>query len=340
MDCMDIIDLLNRSIGARMKITLRQLQIFVAVARTSSTAEAGRSLPLSQSATSAAINDIENLLGTRLFDRVGKRLVLNDNGRLLLPSAISLLEGAMDLEQQFIDAKNGQSSQLRLGASTTIGNYILPGIIAGCRRTRNVSECETQPGMRLDVANSSKIAASVANYEIDAGFIEGNCHEPNLKVIPWLEDELLIVASPLHPLSSARNANIGMLQKAIWLMREPESGTRETVEYELLRHLGRLRIGMELGGAEAIKRATSEGLGISCLSRWVVADYLESGMLVEIRTDLPKLTRRFHILLHRQKYLSENLKKFLNHCAGVEMFPMMEGREGDADLPSPFRLEI
>ena len=303
-----------------MRITLRQLQIFVAVARTSSTTEAGKSLPLSQSATSAAINDIESLLNTQLFDRVGKRLVLNDNGRLLLPNALALIEGAIDLEQQFSTSQTGMVSQLRLGASTTIGNYILPGLLAGCRRIRQFGECEAVPSMRVDIANSSNIAEAVANYEIDAGFIEGHCHVPNLEVIPWIQDELLIVASPTHAIARKGRVDLDTLQQAHWLMRESGSGTRETVEYELLRHLSHLNIGMEFGGAEAIKRATAEGLGISCLSRWAVADYLETGQLVILETELPKLTRKFHIILHKQKYLSDNLKHFLNHCAGSEMF--------------------
>ncbi len=302
-----------------MRITLRQLQIFVAVARTSSTTEAGKSLPLSQSATSAAINDIESLLNTQLFDRVGKRLVLNDNGRLLLPNALALIEGAIDLEQQFSTARTGMVSQLRLGASTTIGNYILPGLLAGCRREQ-FGECEAAPSMRVDIANSSKIAEAVANYEIDAGFIEGHCHVPNLEVIPWIQDELLIVASPTHAIARKGKVDFDTLQQVQWLMRESGSGTRETVEYELLRHLSHLNIGMEFGGAEAIKRATSEGLGISCLSRWAVADYLETGQLIILETELPKLTRKFHIILHKQKYLSDNLKHFLNHCAGSEIF--------------------
>ena len=302
-----------------MRITLRQLQIFVAVARTSSTTEAGKSLPLSQSATSAAINDIESLLNTQLFDRVGKRLVLNDNGRLLLPNALALIEGAIDLEQQFSTARTGMVSQLRLGASTTIGNYILPALLAGCRREQ-FGECEAAPSMRVDIANSSKIAEAVANYEIDAGFIEGHCHVPNLEVIPWIQDELLIVASPTHAIARKGKVDFDTLQQVQWLMRESGSGTRETVEYELLRHLSHLNIGMEFGGAEAIKRATSEGLGISCLSRWAVADYLETGQLIILETELPKLTRKFHIILHKQKYLSDNLKHFLNHCAGSEIF--------------------
>lgn len=311
-----------------IRITLRQLQIFVAVARTSSTTEAGKSLSLSQSATSAALNDIENLLDTQMFDRVGKRLVLNDNGRLLLPQAITLLEGAMDLERQFSDAQTTLFSQIRLGASSTIGNYILPGLIAGCRRMNHSNQGDagergTVLSMQMDIANSSKVAVSVANYEIDVGFIEGHCREPNLDVIPWLLDELLIVAAPTHPILQGMGKDkidIDMLQRAQWLMRESSSGTRETVEYELLRYLNHINIGMEFGGAEAIMRATAEGLGISCLSRWVVADYLEAGKLVVLNTELPKLTRKFFIIRHKQKYLSENIRHFLNHCAGSEIF--------------------
>src|ERR1700761_4871094 len=113
-----------------MRLTLRQLLIFAAVAETGSTTAAGDRVALSQSATSAALNELEKVLGAKLFDRVGKRLIINDNGRALLPRARAALDVAAGIENDF---STGVPVDLKIVASTTIGNYLLPGLIAGFR---------------------------------------------------------------------------------------------------------------------------------------------------------------------------------------------------------------
>src|SRR6201991_3807938 len=121
-----------------MRLTLRQLLIFTAIADTGTTTAAGMRLALSQSATSGALNELENLLGARLFDRVGKRLLLNDNGRTLLPQARAALDVASGIESAFSVGTQTAAVppiNLRIAASTTIGNYLLPGLIASFRET-------------------------------------------------------------------------------------------------------------------------------------------------------------------------------------------------------------
>ncbi|WP_122553106.1 LysR family transcriptional regulator, partial [Pseudomonas viridiflava] len=163
-----------------MKLSLRQLQIFCAVAQHGSTTSAAISVSLSQSATSAALNELESALDTRLFDRVGKRLVLNDNGHALLPQARRMLENAQQIEASFLPGHAGLKTRLRVGCSTTIGNYVLPLILGELR--------QSTPHLRVDVdmANSMAIARRVADFEIDMGLIEGPCHLPELSAEPWL----------------------------------------------------------------------------------------------------------------------------------------------------------
>ena len=295
-----------------MRLTLRQLQIFTAVADAGSTTAAGQQVALSQSATSGALNELEALLGARLFDRVGKRLVLNDTGRALLPQARALLDGAQGIEDQF---GSGQGAvfitQLRIGASTTIGNYLLPALVA--------SHLGSTPGTGIDVSigNTSEVAASVARLEVDMGFIEGPCHEPELIAQPWLEDEMVIVCAPSHPLLQGdAGARIGLraLRQQRWLLREPGSGTREAVEHALLPHLHQWVQPMQLGSTEAIKQAAAAGLGLTCLSRCTVEDLLTLKRLTVVNTTLPRLTRRFYMIHHRQKQFSASLQRFSAHC--------------------------
>lgn len=300
-----------------MQLTLRQLLIFTAVADTGSTTAAGLRVALSQSATSSALIELERLLGARLFDRVGKRLLLNDVGRSLLPGARALLNAAQEIEAQFGvgaagDGKDGLATRLRVGASTTIGNYLLPALVAGFQRA--------WPAVAMDVhiGNTREVAASVARLEVDMGLIEGPCHEADLRVQPWREDELVIVCAPSHPAllaAAGQRVPLKSLRQSRWLLREPGSGTRETVEHALLPHLHHLDGAMQFGSTEAIKRAAAEGLGLACLSLCSVQDLLTLGRLVVLNTPLPRLTRRFYLVHHRQKRLTPYLERFAAHCA-------------------------
>ncbi|MEJ8827384.1 LysR family transcriptional regulator [Variovorax humicola] len=300
-----------------MRLTLRQLLIFTAVADAGSTTAAGLRLALSQSATSGALNELENLLGAQLFDRVGKRLLLNDNGRSLLPQARALLDSAQDIEAQFGlgDAAAGQdamATRLRIGASTTIGNYLLPPLVA------SYLVAWPAAGVDVQIGNTREVAGSVARLEVDMGLIEGPCREAEVRVVPWREDELVIVCAPTHPLvqDATQRVPLKALRQTRWLLREPGSGTREAVEQALLSHLHHLDGEMLPGSTEAIKQAAAEGLGLACLSLCAVQDLLTLGRLVVLETTLPRLTRRLYLIHHRRKRFSANLQRFVTHCVG------------------------
>jgi DNA-binding transcriptional LysR family regulator len=299
---------------AALRVTLRQWQIFRLVAESGTTSAAANALALSQSATSAALNELERLLELQVFDRVGKRLQLNDNGRALLPFALALLDGAQSLEQWVLD-RDSQVGALRIGASTTIGNYLLPQLIAEFR-TRIADAAGRGWHPRITIANTETIAAQVAAFELDLGLIEGPSHEPNLTLQPWREDELMVVAAandPHVPRGRNRKVSLQSLREATWLLREAGSGTRETTDQLLIPHLQRLRTGIEFGNSEAIKRAAASGLGITCLSRCVVEELLLTGSLVALATELPVLKRQFHVLTHEHKHHTRGMDLLMSH---------------------------
>lgn len=295
-----------------MRLTLRQLQIFAAVARAGSTTAAAEQIALSQSATSAALNELESLLGGKLFDRVGRGLVLNEHGRSMLPRALWVLDAAQGIESQFGQAGLAGAPQLRLAASTTTGNYLLPRLIAAYRRKVPAA------AFALEIGNTQRVARAVADFEVDLGFIEGPTTDARLKVIPWVDDELVVVCSPRHPLARSRRrgarATVAELREQSWLLREPGSGTREVVEAALLPHLHRIRADIELGGTEAIKAAAAEGLGLTCLSRHAVEDLVGMGRLAILATKLPPMRRTLYLIHHEHRYLSPTLERFLAFC--------------------------
>jgi DNA-binding transcriptional LysR family regulator len=286
-----------------MHITLRQLEIFTEVLKSGSTTQASLVMALSQSAVSAALTDLENQLTVKLFDRVGKRLVLNEHGRLLYPRAVALLEQAGEIGRLF---QQGNGA-LRLFASSTIGNYILPEIIAAYRRDFPDAPLALQVGNSLDVINA------VMDFRVDLGLIEGPSHNPALITQPWLQDELVVFAAPDNPLAGAP-VSLEQLADAPWILREQGSGTREIVDYLLLARLPSLKPVMELGNSEAIKHAVRYGLGISCLSRRVVAEALALGTLVTLDVPLPPLIRHLYLVRHQQKHLSQALMRFMAFC--------------------------
>jgi DNA-binding transcriptional LysR family regulator len=299
-----------------MHLTLRQLLIFTAVADAGSTTAASDRIALSQSATSAALNELEKVLGAKLFDRVGKRLFINDNGRTLLPQARAAIDVAMGIEREFgVGARGAQEAggpiNLRVAASTTIGNYVLPALIASFRQMFPRARVEVQ------IHNTRHASAAVGRFEADMGLIEGPSHEPDVHAEPWIEDELAILCAPRHPLArehEGERVKVKALRQASWLLRESGSGTREAVEQALLPYLHQLREDVQVGSTEAIKQAAAAGLGLTCLSLVAVRDALTLGQLQILDTTLPRLVRPFYLIYHQQKQMSAGLGRFIAHC--------------------------
>jgi len=288
----------------RLRLNLRQLEVFAAIAREGSSRAAAERVARSQSAASSALAELEAVLGVQLFDRSGRRLVLNENGRALLPVAVALLDQAVELETLF-DAEH--AAPLRLAASLTIGEYLLPGLLAQWKLAHPNSR------VRMLIGNTSEVIASVVGHDADVGFIEGSQTHADLRVLPWMSDELVIVASPAHGLAG-RIATPRQLSGATWILREIGSGTRQATDNWLLDHLGTLNVEFELDSTEAIKQLAKVGAGLACLSRHTVAASLKHGDLVEVQTRLPSARRRLAIVVGRNKRLGRAAEDFIGHC--------------------------
>lgn len=291
-----------------MSITLRQLEIFIAVARNGSVTRAAEEICISQSAVSMALSELEKQLNEKLFDRQDNKLYVNASGRTLLPMAQDVRARVLEIEDRFKSTMEGVSGDLRVGASSTIGNYLIPQIIGAF-----VSE---YPDIRLalEVGNTEETVHQLLDFQIDAGFIEGSCRHRDIEAIAWRPDTLKVVASPHYPLATQAQPTPADLAHERWILREPGSGTREVFETAAAGVLDGMNIFLELGQTEAIKRAVEAGLGIGCLSALAVARELKSGELVEIPTPYLDLRRQFYLLLHKQKYQSRVLQAFLGFC--------------------------
>lgn len=289
-----------------MRYTLRQLEVFLATAHTENISRAAQSLAMSQSAASGALRDFERQFDIQLFDRAGKRLQLNEWGRLIRPRAEALLEQARDLEQELVQHR--EVGHLRLGATLTIGNYLAVGLMAEFMQRVPGAE------LSLEVANTATIARQVLNFDLDVGLIEGEFNSPELEVSFWREDELVVFCSPEHPLASEPYLSDEDLLQAPWILRESGSGTRQGFDRSMHGLLPQLRIVMELQHTEAIKRAVEAGIGISCLSAITLQDDFRRGSLVPLPVPQRDLRRAFYFVLRRDKYRSAGVNAWLDLC--------------------------
>ena len=295
----------------RLHLSLARLEVFVATARTGSTRAAAGRVARSQSAASASLAELEQAFGVELFDRVGRRLVLNERGRALLPGAVQLLDDAARLEATFA---RSAPTPLRMAGSFTVGEYLLPRLVASWRLQH------PQHRVRLDIANSTDVARAVAAFDVDIGFVEGPVDDAALQARRWRSDELVIVAAPGDPLAR-RAVTVRQLAHASWALRESGSGTREATDRWLASRLAPMRVEFELGSSEAIKRIVAAGLGLGCLSRLAVAEELGDGRLVEVRSTLPRASRSLSIVVHRERRLGPNARSFIEHCIASTAAP-------------------
>ncbi len=262
---------------------------------------------MSQSAASTALGELERQFGRPLFDRVGKRLRLNEIGQTIMPKALEMLDRAAELESLL--AGGGGLGTLRLGASLTIGNYLCPALIDRYLRLHPESQ------VKLEIGNTAHIAAAVANFDLDLALIEGEISDPNLTVTDWLGDELVVFCAPGHPLAGKPSVSIDDLLAQSWIVREPGSGTRQTLDRAMTPYWPRWKIGLELEHTEAIKGMVAGGRFIGCVSRMALIESFAAGSLAEIAVPGLDLHRRFYIVANRHKHRTPGIAAFLEICA-------------------------
>ncbi|HHQ4899232.1 MULTISPECIES: LysR substrate-binding domain-containing protein [Aeromonas] len=300
-----------------MKLTLQQLKVFATIARYGNLGLAANELCLSKGAVSQSLQELERQLSTPLFDRIHPRLQLNNEGRLLQPAAEELLTRMQDIENLFSpDAE--PSGQLRLGASQTIGNYLLPTLLASSKQ-----ELGLPP--KVTINNTHLLCHALANFELDMALIEGENHHPDLLAEPWLQDEMLVVAPPGHPLANKKELSLSRLGGETWVLREAQSGSREQFIQQIQPELPRWQPGLELNTLEAVMLAVEKGLGISFISRLAASDRLADGRLIALPLSR-RFPRQLSLIWHKQKYHSTSLRHFIHFC---------RAQVNDAEVISP-----
>ena len=293
-----------------MKFTLRQLQIFLAVARHENISRAAQSLHMSQSAASEALLNLEETYGVTLFDRVSNKLALNAIGRTVRKEAESLLSHCLSFEEVLRQHKD--VGHIKVGASFTIGNHLATRYLAGYLGRYPDAD------VALDIANTPEVVAKVLNYEVDIGMIEGEMQHKELELIPWRDDELVVFCAANHPLAAKKNLNTRDIREAAWILREPDSGARRTFDNAMGGLLSDINIYLELKHNEAIKNAVESGLGIGCLSRIVLQRNFAHGDLVPLKLPRRDMRRTFYFVLPRERFHPEAVASWMANCRQMD----------------------
>ena len=293
----------------------RRLQVFTTVARLLSFTKAAESLHMTQPAVTFQIRQLEEYFNTRLFDRTHNRITLTEAGELVKTYADRIIALYNEMDNEVRTLTGDIQGPLLIGASTTIGEYFIPGIIGSFQS--NYPDVR----IRLHVANTNGIIHMVENNEVDIGIVEGPVNNKNLvKEVIW-NDELVSVCPIGHPLAGKKKVPIGEVLEHSFISREEGSGTREVVENYLAKRKvdsDNIDIIMEFGSPESIKSAVSAGLGVSILSVATIEKELALGSLAAVPLS-PPLRRTFSIVHQRQKFRLRAMEEFLgfarDHCA-------------------------
>ena len=262
-----------------MRISLRKLAVFDAVARHGSVSHGAAEVAVSQSAASMALKELEEDLGTMLFQRSGRKLILNENGRRLQPLARSVLAQAREIERIAPDEK--LSGVLHLMASNDVDQALLGAMCAAFARAN--------PGVQinLEVASVSAVVDAVEHGNCDLGFVEAPVSRPALNFEPVFQDELAIFASPHHPLASRSSVGIADLTRERWCLREIGNAYR-TLAQMLVGVVPSLTVALTVNSNEVIKAAVRSGFGIGCLPKSAIRSELAEATLTVL--NFPGLT--------------------------------------------------
>lgn len=288
-----------------MHITLRQLQVFEAAARLGGYTRAAEALHLSQPAVSMQIRQLEGQAGMPLFDQIGKKLHLTDAGRTLYSHAQSILAQVHEAQLELEEMRGVRRGQLNITIAST-ANYFAPRLLAAfCQRHPEVK-------VSLDVSNREHILELLHETDKDLA-IMGRPPEPSdLMAHPFMENPLVVIAAPSHPLAQASAIPLARLNQEAFISREIGSGTRIAVERFFDEAGTRLTVAMEMSSNEAIKQAVQAGLGLGVVSVHTLEMELELERLVILDVQGFPILRHWYVVHRQGKRFSAVAQAFLN----------------------------
>ena len=291
-------------------MTLRHFQIFVSVCDAMNMTQAANAMYMSQSAVSQAVAELEAHYGARLFERLPRKLSLTLAGEKLLGYARHIIH--MNVEAERAMRTWNDTGVLRIGASVTIGACVLPALASAFERIH--------PGISLLVTedNTERIERLLMDDKLDLGLVEGDVTLPEIVKTPFAEDELVLVCGPGHPFFGRETVASSELEGQRFILREVGSGTRKTFENAMAAHGLSWNAVWTCNNADTIKAAVAEGLGVSVISSRAVEREAAAGLIRTVPVEGLRFLRRFKLVHHKDKYLTDSMKSFAAFCLKSE----------------------
>ena len=292
-------------------MTLRHMKVFRAICEndfnTTKTAEA---LNMTQPAVSQVIKEMEQYYGVRLFDRIGRKLVITRAGNVLLDYANHISTLFDEAEEVLRDSD--LLGQINVGATLTIGSLFLP------RYVKVFYDSHPNIEVKCLVAPTSTLEKKILSYELDIALVEGKIHDPSIIFEEYMDDELTVVCAANGKFKKDQVISIEEFRKQNIIVREVGSGTREVFERAMERAGFSVVPAWEAISTTAIINAVLSGLGVAVLPYRVVCPYIESGKLINIKVEQLDLKRKFYLIHHREKHITSSVKAFIESCKNYE----------------------
>ncbi len=287
-------------------MTLRHLSIFIAVCKYKSVTAAADKLYLAQPTVSLAIKELEEHYHIKLFDRISRKLYLTEPGQQFLEYATHLVYLFDEMENNIKGWE--ASSPVKIGASITIGTYLLPEYITLFRQKR--------PDVKVyaTIENSAEIEKRILNNEIDFALIEGTVHNGNILSCPFMEDELALICGNHHKLAGCEPLDAEQMRDYDFILREKGSGTRELFDSTMLVHGISIKPSWESISTEAIIKAVEAGHGLSVLSCKLVKPYLDNHTIKQLTLNGIRFKRTFYLIYHKNKFLTSSALELIELC--------------------------
>jgi DNA-binding transcriptional LysR family regulator len=305
-----------------------QLFVFQTVARLGGFSKAAAELSISQPAVSIQVKELEKTLGASLLSRTRGGVKLTDTGRAVYDYAHRIFALAEEMESAVRDIQGLKTGRLSIGSSTTPGEYILPWAIGRFRHS--------YPGIdvSLSISNTQSVVDRIVARELDLGMAGAPVETEGLASFPYVTDEIVIIASPGHALLQRPGVSPEDLQGQEFILREPGSATRATAE-ECLKHHGvSVRVVMELGSNEAVKRAAAAGLGLGVLSKFGIVPDMAAGFIAVVPVEGWKCQRPLSVFYREDKHLPAAQRAFLDFLREEQPLPDMPLPREEATAPA------
>jgi DNA-binding transcriptional LysR family regulator len=286
-------------------MNLNQLKIFYMAAKNGNLSLAAKELFITQPAVTKGIQRLQEFYDMKFVDHVGKKLVLTDAGEVLYEISEKIFELENQAEESIRDFQQRKRGHIRILSSESFGDYYLPRIIIP------FSQAYPMVRITMNILPTEQVVSHTATLNNDLGFISYPVEHHKLRVKEILEDQLVIIAPTDHPLAHRNNLESTDLAGQLLIMHEKGSAPRKAIEDYIRKHQVSVSIPLELSSNRAIKRAVEEGIGIALVSRKVANEEIRAGRLAAISLSDPSMIRKFYMVHHKDKYLSDSLQKFI-----------------------------